>query len=277
VRNSTRKSDRQLALGNEAVDAGDHEAAIKHFLKAIALGNAGAGLNLGNSFLDLGDSHRAIEAYRAAWLAGDRDAAYNLATTLEDDGRTDEAAVLYGLLYEAGYSKSANAYAWILKDRHSDTAAEEVLASVIGQPGLIGRLASGTLGHWRWTAGVLDVEPLLRKGADSFPAARADLAALLLHRGDRSEAQKILEVGALNGEVASMVPLGNLLWEDGQVVAAERHLSRAAALGDSFGACNYAQLLVELGRRSEARVMFMTASELGDGDAARKLVELESG
>ncbi|GGL05569.1 hypothetical protein GCM10007382_26780 [Salinibacterium xinjiangense] len=74
-----------------------------------------------------------------------------------------------------------------------------------------------------------------------------------------------------------MVPLGNLLWEDGELVAAEQHPNVAAALGDAYATCNYAQLLVELGRKSEARAMFKTAVELDDRDEARLLKDLENG
>lgn len=119
----------------------------------------------------------------SAWMGGDLDAAYNLATTLEDCGETEEAARVYRLLFEQNYVKSVISHAWILKDEHQDIAADEVLVSVLGQPGLVGTLVAGTLGHWRWSDGARDVESLLRKGADVYPAARADLAVLLLHRG----------------------------------------------------------------------------------------------
>jgi len=171
------------------------------FRRATALGSTTATFDLGNTLMALGRHGEAIDAYRAAAAGGESDAWFNLGRALLDAGDRDEAARSFDAAVDAGDAKGAVALAFLLQGGGDQGAADDMLRAVADADNA---LAAAVQACWSWdrTADAA-LEPALRAGADHFPSARADLAALLRSTDREDEARRVLERGVELGEVDS--------------------------------------------------------------------------
>ena len=217
-----------------------------------------------------------IDALRMAWeQSPDGENGHEYGEALEDEGRVEEAAAIYRALIASEFLIGYADLAWLEHERGNHRLAEELLESYLeadDDPDESTATISGLLGHWRWNAGDrFDAEPLLRAGAEFYPEARSDLAALLRASDREDEAETVLRAGVIAGEVDSHLPLGNLLWESERVEEAEEIYLRGYTLGDAFSAYNLSLLLTELGRDEEASIWMRKAAEGGDEKAISSL------
>jgi TPR repeat protein len=138
------------------------------------------------------------------------------------------------------------------------------------------RAAAGTLACWRWQqTRDAALEPQLRATADHSAPARASLGALLRSTGRVEEARQVLEEGALRGEQASWLPLGNLYREDlGDDVAAAAAYRAGIEGGDLHAHHDLGVLLLDAGDVEGAIEHFSIAAAGGDESAARVLREV---
>lgn len=217
-----------------------------------------------------------LEAFRSAWER-DRDglAGRRYAEALADASRTDDALAVCERMWEDGYVAGRTDAAWLEHDRGHVEAAIALMSSAVDALDDDDRpLALGILGHWRWHHFNDEAaEPLLRAGMDAYPTARADLSTLLVVTGRRADGVRLLADGVAAGEVVCMLPLANLLDEDGDVAGAIALYERAFAEGDGFAAWNLSLLLEEQGRTDEAAEWRWRAAQAGDEIAIRALVE----
>jgi TPR repeat protein len=136
--------------------------------------------------------------------------------------------------------------------------------------------ATGTLASWRWAqTRDLALEPQLRATAAHSEHARACLGALLRSTGRVEEARTVLEEGALRGEPASWLPLGNLYREvlRDDVAAAAAYRAGIEG-GDLHAHHDLGVLLLESGDVEGAIEHFSIAAAGGDEPAARVLREV---
>jgi len=136
--------------------------------------------------------------------------------------------------------------------------------------------AAGILACWRWQQ-TRDValEPQLRATAQHSEHARASLGVLLRSTGRVAEARAVLEDGALRGEPASWLPLGNLYREElGDDVAAAAAYRAAIEAGDLHAHHDLGVLLLDSGDVEGAIQHFSIAAAGGDEPAARVLREV---
>ncbi len=215
-----------------------------------------------------------LRAFRDAWLeAQDGLTGRHYAEALEAAGDLDAALEVCERMWELGFPAGYTDAAWIEHDRGNVgravqlmTAAAEVLE------GDEGAEAEGVAGHWRWEHwNDVSAETMLRAGMQAYPSARADLAALLRVTGRPEEGLEMLRVGAEAGEVVCMLPLGNLLSEQGDLAGAESLYRRAVDLGDAYAAWNLAVVLAEQGRHAEADDWAWRAAAAGDEVAIQHL------
>jgi TPR repeat protein len=174
---------------------------------------------------------------------------------------------------ERGDAPAALALAHLLREdgRHGESWHWAQLAADAGNP-----TAAGTLACWRWVESRDPaLEPQLRAGADHSHSARAGLADLLRTTGRIEEARTVLERGAVRGEVASWLPLGNIYREElDDVVAAEAAYRAGIEGGDIHSHHNLGVLLLGAGDVDGAIEHFSIAAAGGDELAARVLREV---
>jgi tetratricopeptide (TPR) repeat protein len=239
--------------GCDAADRGDHAEAIRLFTRAVGHGESWVALNLGNSYVAIGDMVQAIEAYELGWKSGDADSGISLAQLLEDEGHFGRAIEIYRELLDRGDERARVNLAWHLHRDGLTAEASKMLRSAMAGVGEPADAAAGMLGHWEWESGnVIAAEPLLRRGANSYPAARVDLAELLSSRGNGKGAEQMLSEGVQAGEIDSMIPFASILHERGDLDRAEGVLRAASALGDGHAAYNLALMLASIGRDDDA-------------------------
>lgn len=215
-----------------------------------------------------------LQAFAAAWRrAPDGWTGRRYAEALVDAGRIDEAAAIHREVWDLGYPAGLFSLAWLERDRGNHDLAIELLRQVLPDLDEEDRpLGEGTLGHWLWyLQNDLGAEPHLRAGEHAYPPARSDLASLLLATDRPGEARSVLRAGVEAGEEDSMLPLANLLDEDGDAEAAEALYRRAYDLGDAYSAWNLAIMLDRLGRDEEAEAWRWRAAQGGDELAIRYL------
>lgn len=150
-------------LGNQLMQHGDVENAIKEYQQAVALkpDNAAVHNNLGNA---LKAAHRYPEAIKELQKAIQLDpnqvpTYYNLANTLMENGRIEEAIKCYHTTIEKNpklapaYYNLAQALAKQGKRREAIAAMDTFLQLAPGQPQLIGAIdkAKRQLADWRST------------------------------------------------------------------------------------------------------------------------------
>ncbi len=221
------------------------------------------------------DAEQDLEAFRAAW---ERDAdgptGRRYAEALAEAGRTEEALAVCEAMWAAGWVAGRTDAAWIEHERGDTGRAIALLAGAldhVDEEDLPGTLA--TLGRWRWEAGDdYGAEPLLTAAAGTVPAARVDLAGLLGATGRRGEARRVLEDGVAAGVVECMLPLANVLDEEGETDRALDLYARSFAAGDAYAAWNLALTRGRLGRMAEADAWRWRAARAGDEVAIESLL-----
>ncbi len=203
------------------------------------------------------------------WLAkGDGLSAHFYGTALESAGRLVEAEAVYKQAIDSGYLAGYYDLAWLERGRDNIDVAIELLEGYVRQdddPDDFTWHVMGVLGHWKWYFfNQPESEPLLRKGADYYPSARADLASLLKATDRLSEAIEVLQRGVEEGEVESFLPLANIHEENAEFDRAEDLFRGGFGLGDAFSAFNLYRLLDDLGREEEAAEWLWKAAQGGD-------------
>ena len=297
--------DALIDRGCELADLGDHELAAEVFARAAATGDPVALFDLGNSLTALGRREEAVVVYRQAadggeddaWLnlssvlaglgrwaesehaarqaldAGDRGGWSALGVALEGQGRAAEAERALREAAGSGDDAAALELAYVLRDSGRDLEAWHwaQLAADAGNDA-----ARGTVACWRWDE-TRDpgLEPLLRAGVEHYEHARTSLSHLLRSTDRLEEARALLEEGALRGEVASWLPLGNLYREDlSDDVAAAAAYRAGIEGGDLHAHHNLGVLLLDAGDMDGAVEHFSIAAAGGDALAARVLREV---
>jgi len=297
--------DALIDRGCELADLGDHEQALWFFRRAAVHGDPVALFDLGNSLDALGREDEAADAFRQAAAAGEDDAWLNLASVLARLGRWADAERAARSALDAGDTKAWTVLGDALEAQGRSVEALRTLRSAAergdARAGLAlahrlldsGRtleawhwaqkaaeagnaVAAGILASWRWDE-TRDpaLETQLRTGAGHHPHARTSLAALLRTSGRVEEARAVLEDGALHGEVASWLPLGNLYRDElGDDVAAAAAYRAGIEGGDLLSHHNLGVLLLDAGDVDGAIEHFSVAAAGGDELAARVLREV---
>lgn len=235
---------RQIELGCDLADAGDHVEAIEAFEKAVGLGEAWVALNLGNSFREIGELERARQAFEHAWRIGeDPDAAYNLANALVLLGADSDAEKLRAELRQEAYPLIVIEDAIDLSQAGKVDEALAALRPIAESPSHHSShrdYAAGVIGHLLFHREDPSAEEWLLRGAESYPSARDDLGELYSTRGEE-KAWSVWQRGAALGEPESAVPLANAYWEAGRHEEAIRVLVTVAEL-DAHAAENLAMM-----------------------------------
>jgi tetratricopeptide (TPR) repeat protein len=220
-----------------------------------------------------------LTLFREAWsrihdgITGTR-----YAEALAASGDVDGAIAVCREVAELGYFSGYYDWAWLEHGRGEVERAiavmEEVAALIDDGPDRAYPI--GVAGHWRWEHfDDESAEPMLRRGMAAYPEARADLAALLAVTGRRAEGVRTLADGVRAGQVECMLPLANILSEDGEKAQAEDLYRRAYDRGDAYSAWNLAVLLWEEGRGEEAQEWAWKAAEGGDDLAIAYLSDVD--
>jgi tetratricopeptide (TPR) repeat protein len=260
--------DALLDQANDLSVRGNHHEAIAIWEKVRSEGPNWVGLNLGNSYQAIGDVAAARIAFEESWLAGCDDAGFNLAELYRSEGKLTQARIIDRRLIQKSYVKAMIAEAEDLRAEGNLAGAQDLLARAIDDEGADGDRAAGILGYLLWSSThSVAAEPLLRRGQNEYPTARADLAEVLMKLGRLSEAISILEEGVELGEAESMLPLANIWASLDNEDAAESLYRRGYALGDAFAAFNLGVLRWESGRKKSARKWIARAAEGGDAEA----------
>ncbi|MEU2347640.1 tetratricopeptide repeat protein [Modestobacter sp. NPDC049651] len=291
--------------GCDLAELGDHEQAVVWFRRAAAHGDPVALFDLGNSLSSLGRWEEAVAAYERAAGAGEDDAWLNLAVALRQLGRWTDAEVAARRALDAGDRGGWYELGQVLEaqGRADDAEAEFRAAAGAGDAAAALQLAhsvresgrqleawhwvqvaadagdevaAATLATWRWNA-THDpaLEQRLRDGAEVYEHARTSLADLLCDTGRVAEARTLLEEGALRGEVASWLPLGNLYRDElSDDVAAAAAYRAGIEGGDLHSHHNLGVLLLDAGDVDGAIEHFSVAAAGGDEMAARVLREV---
>lgn len=199
---------------------------------------------------------------------------------LESTGRIDDAANVYQAMIDDGYLIGYVDLAWVEHERGENTKAHQLLATYLeidDEPDEQTDQAAGILGHWLWCdSDDFEAEAFLRRGADFYESARADLAKLLRASDRTEEAESVLRVGIERGEVESFLPLANLLEESGQVDEAIQLLRQGYALGDAYSAYNLYLILDSQGHETEGRDWLWKAAQGGDEQAVAFLALIDT-
>jgi tetratricopeptide (TPR) repeat protein len=291
--------------GCDLADLGDHEQAVVFFRRAAASGNSVALFDLGNSLGALGRWDEAVAAYRQAADAGADAAWVNLAYALAELGRWEESERAarraldrgdpngWSALGEAleGQGRAAEAErSFRVAAARGDVPAALELAYLLWKSGRQleawhwaqfaadagSTVAAATLACWRWDESRdRTLEPELRAGSECYEHARTALADLLRSTDRVEEALALLEEGALRGEVASWLPLGNLYRDelDDDVAAAAAYRA-GIEVGDLHSHHNLGVLLLDSAAVVGAIDKFTNAAAGGDDLAARVLREV---
>jgi tetratricopeptide (TPR) repeat protein len=297
--------DALIDRGCDLAELGDHEQAVVFFRRAAAQGSALALFDLGNSLSALGRWEQAVIALEGAGHAGEDDAWLNLANALAALARWTEAETAarravdcgdpngWAALGEAlhGQGRGADAErAFRAAAARGDAGAALQLAHELRESGRQleawhwaqfaadagNPVAAGTIAGWRWDeTGDLALETQLRAGTEHSEHARTSLSALLRGTDRVEEARAVLEEGALRGEVASWLPLGNLYREELEDDVAAAAAYRAGIEGGDLHAHhNLGVLLLDSGDVDGAIEHFSIAAAGGDALAAQVLREV---
>jgi hypothetical protein len=217
-----------------------------------------------------------LEELRERWVTiADAETGIAYGEALEEAGRGPEAAKIYERLVAERWLHGYHSLAWYRYERGDRRSAIDLLKRYLAdddEPDDYTHYIEGVLGHWLWHAERPDeADPLLHRGQDAYPSARADLAKLLRSRGRDDEAEEVLERGVAAGEVESYLPLANLLDESGRADAAERLYRLGYSLGDTHAAFNL-HLLLERQGRPDSDEWLTRAADSGDVLALEKLI-----
>ena len=265
--------DALVDLGCALSEAGRHREAEQCFRRGARNGDPVSSFNLGNELSAQDRWAEAVGPYEQAIVGGETDACFNLGIALEELGDLAGARRAYEAATEAGDEKGWVHLAWLADEIGDRDAAVAAMTAGAGAGDL---LAPAVLASWRWEAtGDLGLEDELRRGAERYSWARADLGRLLRRSGRIGEAHAVLERGVELGEMPCMLPLGNLLsdeLEDDD--AAERVYRLGIAAGDAFCHNNLGVLLLDRGDVAAAAEQFMLGELAGDDKASRNLTVL---
>ncbi len=260
---------------------GDVVNAEKFYRRAIKAGDGSALCNLASLRRVRGDLVEAEQLYRQALDKGEDYALNGLANLLADRGEADdlvEAERLYRQAIDAEDGHALNGLANLLAKRDDVVEAERLYREVLAAPdnhnlsvltdiaprayalnGLANLLADRD--HKEDKA---QAEQLYREAiAAREPHARSNLALLLFERGELAAAEQIYGEARDAGD--SNFPPGNLailLAIRGDLVAAEPLYRQAMAAGDPTAPCNLASLLAERsdeGDEAEAEQLYRQA------------------
>lgn len=259
-------------LGCELAEVGLQEEAAGCFRRAADLGSVTGRFNLGCALHDLGRLEAAAVAFEAAALGGESDAWLGLGNTRCQLGDSDGGIRAYRAGAAAGDSDAMLGLAFELREQ-GDRDGAMVAATEAADTGNVD--AKAVVACWRWcSTRDLALEADLRAGAEHFPAARSDLADLLLATGRAEEGRAVLERGAKLGEQDSFLPLGNLYVELGMLADAEDAYRADIAAGDLYGHNNLGTLLLGRGDIEGALAQFRLGADGGDRLAERHLLQL---
>ena len=260
-------------LGCDLSDAGRHHDAEFCFRRALALGEDWVSFNVGNELKAQGRLVEAVFAYEAAIAAGEDDAWLNLGQCLEDLGDLVGAMNAYRHADKVGDKNGALALAYMLREQGEDDEAERLAqrGASLGNLQAVGAAACWAYDRTNDPA----LEHDLRRGAEHYPSARADLAEILRETGRVELAREELTRGAKLSEGESWLPLGNLLSEDlGDLDATEDAYRAGIAAGDRNCHNNLGNLLLERDDLVGAEDQFRQGALLGDQLAVRALRDL---
>ncbi|MBB3677391.1 tetratricopeptide (TPR) repeat protein [Modestobacter versicolor] len=297
--------DALIDRGCELADLGEHEQAVVLFRRAAVGGDPVALFDLGNSLSALGRWAEAVEVHREAADAGEDDAWLNLAHDLRRLGRWAEAEHAARQAVDCGDPNGWAVLADTLRVQRGAAEAERQLRGAAGRGNASAALelaydlresgrqleawhwvqvaadagddvAAATLACWRWDeTRDPSLEPLLRAGVAVYEHARTSLSHLLRGTDRVEEARALLEEGALHGEVASWLPLGNLYRDElDDDIAAEAAYRAGIEGGDLHSHHNLGVLLLDAGDVDGAIEHFSIAAAGGDDLAARVLREV---
>lgn len=297
--------DALIDRGCELAELGQHEQAIECFRSAAVDGDAVALFDLGNSLSALGRWEEAAAVHAQAAEAGEDDAWLNLAHDLRELGRWREAERAARQAVHRGDPNGWAVLAEILRAQAGAAEAERELRAAAGRGDAAAALelaydlresgrqleawhwvqvaaeagddvAVATLTCWRWDeTRDPSLEPQLRAGVAVYAHARTGLAQLLCGTDRVEEARALLEEGALRGQVASWLPLGNLYRDElGDDVAAMAAYRAGIEGGDLHSHHNLGVLLLDAGDVDGAIEHFSIAAAGGDDLAARVLREV---
>lgn len=272
---------------------------------ALTDGDADELLEVGGALWDADRTDDAERAFRGGMGLGSGDSAISLGALLASQGRLDEGAaalrwaldagatgawVVLGDVYEVGTDRSEAMRCYDRGARAGEVEARLALAFALREEWAFdaalveaeqaaadgSATASGVVACWRWcTSHDPALEPLLRKWQGDFPAARSDLGKLLRLAGRVQEARRVFEVGVKLGESESMLPLGNLYWDDlDDLDAAEAVYRLGIAADDRNCYLNLGNLLHERGDVDGAEEQYRLGAAAGDALAARALDDL---
>jgi hypothetical protein len=220
-----------------------------------------------------------LTLFREAWLqVRDGLTGTRYVEALRDAGRIDAAAAVCREVIELGYSEGYFSLAWLEHDRDDLRRAIAVMQEAADalEDDADRRYPLAVAAHWRWDhCNDLAAEADLRAGLEAYPTAYADLAHLLMATDRREEGLRTLADGVRAGHVECMLPLANILSEDGEKAAAEDLYRRAYDCGDAYSAWNLAILLWETGRGAEAEAWVWKAAEGGDDLAIAYLSDVD--
>ncbi|NYD22605.1 tetratricopeptide repeat protein [Kineococcus aurantiacus] len=285
-------TDELVGLGCDLADAGHQRQALTCFQRAVALGSQWVWFNVGNTLRELQRPTEAVEAYHQAIAAGETDAWLNLGHVLEGLGDLAGAMDAYrGAAVRGEQPEGYVQLAHLLHEQGEPEQAGAALARAV-ESGYLPAVALAARWRWERTRDTTDpvLEEQLRAGAGVDGSARADLAALLLARGRRSEALEQLQLGAKLGQRECWLPLGNLLAGDDLAgadppggpgglgdhepaaggselvdeVAAEEAYRAGIAAGDAWCHHNLALLLLERGDVRGAEAHLLAGAAAGD-------------
>jgi tetratricopeptide (TPR) repeat protein len=268
--------DALIDLGCDLADAGRQPDAEWCFRRAAELGDTLASFNLGNSLAAQHRLEEAVAAYEVALAGGEGDAWRNLGRVLEELGDLAGAMRAYRGAATAGDLEGGLQLAFLLREQGE---REQALAVAQEFADAGDAEAAAVVACWRWCS-MRDpaLEPDLRAGAGHFPAARTDLAHLLLETGRPDEARSVLEHGAKLGEQVAWLPLGAFYTDVmGDDEAAEEAYRSGIAAGDPYCHHNLGVLLAHRGDLEGAVEQFALGAAVGDQLAAQALRELEHG
>ena len=198
--------DALVDLGCALSEAGRHREAEQCFRRGARYGDPVSSFNLGNELSAQDRWAEAVGPYEQAIVGGETDACFNLGIALEELGDLAGARRAYEAATEAGDEKGWVHLAWLADEIGDRDAAVAAMTAGAGAGDL---LAPAVLASWRWEAtGDLGLEDELRRGAERYSWARADLGRLLRRSGRIGEAHAVLERGVELGEMPCMLPLG---------------------------------------------------------------------
>jgi len=211
---------------------------------AWAADSADALVDVGCDLADEGRQEEAEECFRRAIALGEDWVWFNVGNTVRELGRPQEAVLAYERALLAGETDAWLNLGAVLED--------------------LGDLDGAARAYTRAGEDAGDVEGFLR------------LAQLLLDRGDQDAAEAAAGRAAAVGHLPAVGLLAQWRWERTHDVALEPELRQAAAVSGGARA-DLAQLLLDTGRRAQARAELERGAKLGQRECWLPLGNLFAG